>query len=115
MFKKIKPSKVLEDYISEKIKRECHKFSLNIIQATVVLSQSGNEYTASCNIVGNVLKLHLEAKGSETHAAIDAMVHKLHLSLQKNKEKRRQHGQQSREVLAKMKKNPADVYDMDWD
>ena len=116
LFKKVKPSELLENYISEKITRECRKFSLDIIQVTVVLSQSGRDYTATCNLVGGQsLKLHMEGKGEETHAAIDNMVHKLNLSLKKNKDRFTEHKHTSRGGFSQLKQNPPESVDQDWD
>ena len=117
VFKKVKSSKALENYINEKIERECSKFSLNIIQATVVISQSGHDYVAACNIVGaHGLKLHVEGKASDTHAAIDNMVHKLDLSLKKSKDKQKGHKHGSKEALAaSLEASAQNPQDGDWD
>ena len=100
---KVKASKAIEEYVHEKVNRECNKFALNFLKASVVISQSGHDYVAACTIVGaGSLKVHVEGKGSETHAAIDQMIHKLDLSLKKNKDKIKAHSHPSKEVLAEM-------------
>ncbi len=116
VFKKVKPSKVLEKYVSEKVTRECQKFSLKVIQATVVLSQSGRDYKAACTVIGaNSLRIHVEGKGVETHAAIDNMIHKLDLSLKKSKDKKTEHNHESKEILAGMEQKSPEGQDMEWD
>lgn len=116
VFKQVKASKATEEYVHEKVSRECNKFTLKIIKATVVISASGHDFVAACTVIGaHNLRIHVEGKGSETHGAIDQMVHKLDNSLKKNKDKFRSHSHDSKEVLAGLEQEPASLDDIDSD
>ncbi len=91
-FKKLKVSDPIKEYTIEKLTRELDKFHSQVETIDVIITPSGQNYTASCHIKGSSNSSFLaEGLGEETHSAVDSVIKKIHHILRKNKEKAVKH------------------------